>query len=123
MTAFPLAFGTAPLQRRRRFICIVAAVALVLSAPTLERRFIQPAISVVAAIAVVVSGLTVDSLRLPSPDPKLCDPPPFELPHVENPDAPAQLPSGLVIMQPATPSGFTLGCFDPSAGRAITRSK
>jgi hypothetical protein len=86
---------------------------LVLSAFTLERRFIRPALNVVTAIAVAVSSITLDSLRPPSPDPELCDPASFELPHIENPDAPGQLPPRLVIAQTATPSDLTLGC-DPS---------
>ena len=120
MTAFPLAFSPAPHHRQRRFIlsfvCIIAAVALVLSAFTLERRFIRPAINVVTAIAVVVSGITPDWLRRPSPDPELCGPAPFELLHVENRDAPGQLPSPLVIARPATPSNLTMGMCDPRPG-------
>jgi hypothetical protein len=108
MTTFAL--SAAPLERQRSFIGIVIAVALVLSTFTVERRFIQPVISVVTAIVVVASGLTLDSLQLPSPDPELCDPAPIELPHVENPDMPGQLPRASATTQTASAADLTLGC-------------
>jgi len=88
-----------------------------------ERRTSIIALSGRVAAILAVLGLIVGAWEnfLPpvSPDPKMCDPPPIELPH-NDADSQGQMPSEHIIARPPSPQALWLGCEPNPSSYRIT---
>jgi hypothetical protein len=89
---------------------------LALRAEQHQRDRIKKGLLLVGAIVVALIPYASGYWLPPSSGPEWCDSPPIELPHVDNPDMPGQIPSELVITRPASPAGFTLGFCNRNSG-------